>query len=40
MVLFNKKVARLKMKRILSEEHRPGTYEINKMSLSSFDDKI
>ena len=39
MVLFNKKVARHKMKRILSEKHRTGTYEINKISLSFFDDK-
>ena len=39
MVLFNKKVVRHKMKRILSEKHRMGTYEINKISLSCFDDK-
>ena len=32
MVLFNKKVVRNKMKRILSEKHRVGTYEINKIS--------
>ena len=38
MVLFNKKVARHKIKRILSEKHRVGKYEINKISLSCFDD--
>ena len=38
-VLFNKKVVRHKMKRILSELHSVGTYDINKISLSCFDDK-
>ena len=33
--LFNKKVLRYKMNRIQSEKHRLGTYEINKISLSS-----
>ena len=28
------------MNRIQSQDHRIGTYEINKSSLSSFDDKI
>ena len=28
------------MNRIQSEDHRIGTYEINKISLSCFDDKI
>ena len=38
-VLFSRKVVRHKMKGILSEKHRVGTYEINKISLSRFDDK-
>ena len=38
--LFNKKVIRHKMKRIQSKKHKIGTYEINKISLSCFDDKI
>ena len=38
-VLFNKKVLRHKMKRILSERHNIGSYVINKISLSCFDDK-
>ena len=37
--LFNKKVVRHKMKRIQSKKHKLGTYEINKISLSCFDDK-
>ena len=37
--LFNKKVVRHKMKRIQSKKHKIGTYEINKISLSCFDDK-
>ena len=37
--LFNKKVVRHKMKRILSERHSVGTYLINKISLSFFEDK-
>ena len=38
-VLFNKKVLRHKMKRILSEKHDIGSYVINKISLSCYDDK-
>ena len=38
-LLFNKTVARHKMKRIQSKRHKPGTNEINKISLSCFDDK-
>ena len=38
--LFNKKITRHKMKRIQSKKHKLGTYEINKRSLSCFDDKI
>ena len=38
--LFNKKLIKQKMKRIRSKKHKLGTYEINKMSLSYFDDKI
>ena len=38
-VLFNKKVIRHKMKRIQSVLHEIGTYDINKISLSCFDDK-
>ena len=37
--LFNKKVVRHKMKRIQSKKHKLGTYEINKIPLSCFDDK-
>ena len=37
--LFNKNIIRHKMKRIRSKRHKIGTYEINKMSLSVFDDK-
>ena len=37
--LFNKIVVRHKMKRIQSKKHKIGTYEINKMLLSLFDDK-
>ena len=37
--LFNKKVVRHKMKRIQSKKHKIGTYEVNKISLSYFDDK-
>ena len=39
-VLFNKKILRHKMKRILSERHNIGSYVINKISLSCYDDKI
>ena len=38
-VLFDKKVLRHKMKRILSEKHSVSTYVIYKLSLSCFDDK-
>ena len=38
-VLFNKKIIRQKMKRIQSKKHKIGTYEINKIQLSCFDDK-
>ena len=38
-VLFNKKVIRHKMKRIQAKKHKIGTYEINKIYLSCFDDK-
>ena len=38
-VLFNKKIIRHKMKRIQSVLYKIGTYDINKISLSCFDDK-
>ena len=38
-VLFNKKVIRHKMKRIQAKKHKIGTYEVDKISLSCFDDK-
>ena len=38
-VLCNKKIVRHKMKRIKSKTHKLGTYEIDKISLSCFDDK-
>ena len=38
-VLFNKKVIRHKMKRIQAKKHKTGPYEIDKISLSCFDDK-
>ena len=38
-VLFNKKIIRHKMKRIQSVLYKIGTYNINKISLSCFDDK-
>ena len=37
--LFNKKVLRYEMRRIQAKKHKMGTYEINKISLSCFDDK-
>ena len=37
--LFNKKVLRHKMRRIQGKKHKMGTYKINKISLSCFDDK-
>ena len=38
-VLFNEKNIRYKMKIIQKEKHKLGTYEINKISLSCFDNK-
>ena len=38
-VLLNKKIIRHKMKRIQSKKHKLGTHEIDKISLSCFDDK-
>ena len=38
-VLFNKKIISHKMKRIQSKKHKIGTYEIDKISLSCFEDK-
>ena len=38
-VLFNKKIIRHKMRRIQSKKHRLGTYKIDKISLSCFDNK-
>ena len=38
-VLLNKKCLRHSMNRIQSENHKIRTYEINKISLSCFDDK-
>ena len=38
-VLFNKKIIRHKMKRIQSKKHKLGTYDIDKISLSCFDNK-
>ena len=37
-VLLNEKIIRHKMKRIQSKMHQLGTYEIDKISLSCFDD--
>ena len=37
--LFNKKILRHKMKRIQDKKHKIGSYEIEKISLSYFDDK-
>ena len=37
--LFNKKIIRHKMRRIQSKKQKIGTYEIDKILLSSFDDK-
>ena len=37
--LFNKKLLRHKMRRIQGKKHKMGTYKINKISLSVFDDK-
>ena len=38
--LFNKKVLRHKMRRNQGKKHKMGTYQINKISLLCFDDKI
>ena len=38
-VLFNEKVIRHKMKIMQAKKHKIGTYEIDKISLSCFDDK-
>ena len=38
-VLFNKKAIRHKMKRIQAKKYKIETYEIDKISLSCFDDK-
>ena len=38
-VLFNEKIIRHKMKRIQSKKHKLGTHEIDKISLSCFDNK-
>ena len=39
-VLLNSKYIRHSLNSIQSKEHRIGTYEINKILLSSFDDKV
>ena len=39
-VMLNNKCLRHSMNRIQSKNHRIGTYEIKKISLSYFDDKI
>ena len=38
-VLFNKKFIRHKSKRISAKKHKTGTYKIDKIALSCFDDK-
>ena len=38
-VFLNKKIIRHKMRRIQAKKHKLGTYEIDKISLSFFDDK-
>ena len=38
-ILFNKKVLRHKMRTIHGKKHKIGTYYINNISLSCFDDK-
>ena len=37
--LFNEKILRHKMRRIQAKNHKLGSYEISKISLSCFDDK-
>ena len=39
-VLFSKKIIKHKMKRIQAKKHKIGTYEIDKISLSCFDEDI
>ena len=39
-ILLNKKCLTHSVNRIQSKDHKIGTYEINKISLSCFDDKI
>ena len=38
-ILFNEKIIRHQMKRVQSKKHKLGTYEIDEISLSCFDDK-
>ena len=38
-MFYSKKIIRHKMKRIQAKKHKIGTYEIDKISLSCFDDK-
>ena len=38
-ILLNQKIVRYKMKRIQSKKHELGTYEVDKISLSCFDEK-
>ena len=38
-ILFKKKTTRHKLKRTQNKKHKVGTYEVNKKSLSYFDDK-
>ena len=38
-ILFNKKITKHKVRRIQSKKHKIGTYELNKISLSCFDDE-
>ena len=38
-VLFNKNIIKHKRKGMQAKRHKIGTYEINKISLSCFDDK-
>ena len=39
-ILLNKECLRHSMNRIQSKDHRIGTYEISKISLPCFDDRI
>ena len=39
-VVLNKRFLRRSMSRIQSKDHKIGTYEINKISLSCLDDKM